>query len=359
MRNKFFEFLFFWIYGIFSAFVPLASFVYLSSLSIFKVRMRFSHWVISLFVFMVFLIKIFESKNLKIFILTFLSYFGFIFIFFFIKYFKVYQYINFKSLFFLFVAITLVDCIAVNFFISAEYLPNYPDVSDNPLQTHIDHFGYQRPYSFGGSSTISSVILLSISTLLIIRREFKVFDLLLLLLCILLFKSGTGFVLTLFFLPLILMIRYRKYGILLFPILVLIFSSIIIYIFTAQDLALRFSGQYLLYILEFKFLQVSELFGEYGLLDYFFGRIGSLDAQAGGYGYKGDFGWLEVVLGYGWFGLSIILSFIFVSFNRINFVPIIILLFGTFHYGVIHNVVGQIVLACFMCIHSGLMYQDK
>lgn len=359
MKNKFIEFLFFWIYGIFSAFVPLASFVYISSLSILKVRMRYSHWFVFLFVFMIFLIKIAESQNLKIFILTFLSYFGFIFIFFFIKYFKIYQYISFKKLFYLLVAITLVDCIAVNFFISAEYLPNYPDVSDNPLQTHIDHFGYQRPYSFGGSSTISSVILLSISSLLIVRREFKLFDLLLLILCILLFKSGTGFVLTLVFLPLILMMRYRRYGVFLFPLLVLIFSSVLIYIFTAQDLALRFSGKYLIYILEFKFLQISELFDGYGVVDYFFGRIVSLDAGADGYGYKGDFGWLEVVLGYGWFGLSIILSFIFISFNRINFIPIIILLFGTFHYGVIHNVVGQIVLACFMCIRTDLVYKEK
>lgn len=359
MKNKFFEYLFFWIYGIFSAFVPFASFVYLSALSVLKVRMRSTQWIIFLVVLMFFLSKLIESQNLRVLILTFFSYFGFIFIYFFIKHSKVFQYISFKNLFFLLVGVTLIDCVIVNFFISPEYLPNYPDVSDNPHQTHIDLFGYQRPYSFGGSSTVSSVILLSISSFLMIRREFNFFHLLLFMLCILLFRSGTGFVLSLIFLPLIILVRYRRYSVILFPFLASVFLSVVIYIFTAENLALRFSGQYLLFIIDFKISQISEIFYGYTFIDYVFGNVVSLDADSGGYGYKGDFGWLEVVLGYGWFGFFMVLSFIFTTLNRINFIPIVILLLGTLHYGVMHNVVGQLVLACFMCFDNKLKYNKR
>lgn len=223
--------------------------------------------------------------------------------------------------------ITLVEAVLINTVIPAHSLPNFPSME---ATSHFVAAGdYQRPYSFGGSASVTSVILVAFLAVSRLgwRGKLLVFS------AISACMSGSGFiVLIIYFIA-----RTPRIGYLLIvPVIIGGIYSANIY---------KISPDYIFFLLDFKFAQISD---SYSSAFLFIGE--PLQASEGNAG--GDFAVLNFLQYNGLIGLLFVLVFFLLKINKINWLSVVILLVGTFHYGVIFFFPGQLTLGYFLNLKS-------
>ena len=107
----------------------------------------------------------------------------------FIIFYYIFQNINIFPLvkvFWLLVFLLIIEALAINTFINARDLPNFPDGG-----THFTSKGYQRPYSFGRNASVSSTIFTVLAAL---RFKMSIKGVVISFVTTCIFASGTGFV---------------------------------------------------------------------------------------------------------------------------------------------------------------------
>ena len=302
---------------------------YLCGLKFFKIKLGLFDCLFTLtLITLLFSNFIFYEPEL---VLTrFRFYFGF---FVFYIFFKSGEGFPFRRFLLLLLIIIPIEAFLINTFISPYDMPNFPN---EEATSHFNLGGYQRPYSFGGNSSVSSsllVILLSLVTMSTFRNYLAV-------ICVFIFSSGTGFIVLLvsILLKRIKIIIIGSFSILL--LVVLFHSDIISFI---DGLGLKLNSDYILVIIDFKINQINVFFDGFSTFDYLFGNLDSLEE-----GYGGDFGWMYFVSGYGIISFMILNLFILSKVTKGTFIPILLSILATFHYPVIFFLPGQIILGYLM-----------
>ncbi|MFT5716043.1 MAG: hypothetical protein ACI9T7_000216 [Oleiphilaceae bacterium] len=328
-------------FTVFAAFFPIGTATYLISPLGIKVRLTTFQWFLILASFMMLLSKLMSYGNYRVILITFFLYFGFIWLLPLFKVFKIYN-LNYKLIYFFYflVFLVLLEGVLVNSIVSPTSLLNYPDVDGMIGQTHINTNGYQRPYSFGANTTVTSTILIVLASMITLGS----FGWIALLFSIIILQSATGMLLFITLISVKLFFSIKSNVVRFFSFIIILSLPILIFKYLDYINA-RLNSDYVFVLIDFKLNQIYGYFHGYTPLEYIFGRISNLDSsQMGSYGYKGDFGWIEVFLGYGFAGFMIIISFMLTYINRENIIPMMLLIIGTLHYGVIHTIVGQFTL---------------
>jgi hypothetical protein len=221
------------------------------------------------------------------------------------------------------------EAVLINTYLSAVDLPNYPkDVA--ALAHLVSAEYYQRPYSFGGNASVASVILVA----LLAGSDLNFKKSLLPISAIISCMAGTGFFMLMIF---IFKKLYKNYKILL--LCFSIFSILILF----SNIIRKFSIDYVFEIVWYKTSQIASSDSIKSSSDFFWGS-----ALVGVGRYGGDFQLLSFIEINGFIGILFFLFFLLPALNRLNFLPVAILIFGSFHYGVIFSLPGQIILGYFM-----------
>lgn len=223
--------------------------------------------------------------------------------------------------------LTVIEALLINTVISANLLPNFPSIE---ASSHFASVGnYQRPYSFGGSASVTSVILVA----LLAGARLGWWGKALVVFANVISMSGSGF----FALFIYFLARVPRKA------LLLIIPAIIFAVYSSEfD---KISVDYLLYLLDFKFEQIKDGYSSEFL---FLGMpMQASDGLAGG-----DFAALTFLQYNGLVGVFIFLWFLILNLNKNNWLPILILSAGTFHYGVIFFFPGQLALGYFLNVKS-------
>lgn len=239
----------------------------------------------------------------------------------------------------LFLAVlTLVEAALINTVIVAASLPNYPAIE---MTSHFVGLGeYQRPYSFGGSASVTSVILAALLAVSNLGWRGKSLVVAAILACM----SGSGFLaLAIYFLA----IAPRALIVLLVPMLMVIIYSGEIY---------KLSDEYLTYLYEYKSNQAMTQIPMDSLLMGVPLEKNADDSAALAIG--GDFAFFSFFMLNGFIGLFFLLAVIFSKINKKNWLSILIMLSGTLHYGVIYFFPGQLVFGYLLNLKSEFEHQE-
>lgn len=235
-----------------------------------------------------------------------------------------------QKIFIFLLVIIPIEALLINTVISAKIMPNFPDAA---ASSHFVFSGYQRPYSFGGNASVSSVLLVVLYSILpnktlLLRLGFFV--------SLALFASGLGAI------AFCLLVLFRQLKI--FAIAAAIFLPIILVFWQAVSSILnavsyKLSVNYITYLIGYKWQQISGMFEGFSLVNYLFGNLQVLDS-----GYGGDFGWLYFSLGYGFFSIMLFVCFLLAKSNKQTIIPVSICLITSFHYPTAFFLSGQIVV---------------
>lgn len=317
--------------GFFNAFFsPLGMLSYLVVIKAVKVKFSLFDTLFILYISAIFLVNLLTSDIVGT-VTTFRFYFGFICFYIF---FKSGQHFPVKGLFLVLLILVPLEAVLINTFISPYNMPNFPS---EEMTSHFNPGGYQRPYSFGANSSVSSSILVILLSMITISKFSKYAGIG----CVFIFSSGSGLM------SLILLGFLKRIKIIaIFSIFILIllatFNTQIIEFIDAHG-SYKVSSTYILFLVEFKIKQIVEHFHGFTFIHYLFGNVDSIKD-----GYGGDFGWLFFVLGYGFISFLFFVSFVLSKATKSTLIPILIALFATFHYPVIFFLPGQIVLGYLM-----------
>lgn len=224
------------------------------------------------------------------------------------------------------------EAFLVNTFISASDMSNYPSPEVEP--THFAQPGeYQRPFSFGGSASVTSASLVSLLAVLQLSLRKSLLPCLAVICCV----SGTGFF------SLLLYIIYRNFkNHRLFIGLIFVFPLF----YLAQSFSIKFSTDYLFYLYELKMNQIStaDFFGPVELL--FGARLSDVS------GMGGDFQLLSFIKLNGFLGIFILFLAVIFNLNRHNWFPIFLMLLGSLHYGLIFYLPGQFIFGYLLTLRG-------
>ncbi len=247
----------------------------------------------------------------------------------------------------------VLEAILINTIVSSEWLPNYPknEIGEFGAQTKIFGF-YQRPYSIGTSSTITSTLVMVLifyvfgftkdsgidkSKVLLI---FSIFTVLILV-------SGTGYVLLLLF-------GVYKIGpfknllsaIISIGMLFLIYYLIFIADIGSLDGLDKISSAYLEFLYYFKIMQIDDvIYYLRAVPDQIF--IGKAFEDSKQLVIWSDFAWLNLFECTGYLGFFITISIFLFKTNRYNYIPIFVFFIGAIHYGAIYSLPGQLLFGYF------------
>lgn len=232
-----------------------------------------------------------------------------------------------KALLFL-SALTLLEAVLINTVIPAELLPNYPSVID--ADGHFNHGGYQRPYGFGGSASVLSVILVAMLAASKLGWKGKSLAISAILACM----SGSGFVaLFIYFLAIV----PSSVTLLLVPAFIgIVYSEIIE----------KISFYYISLLVEFK---TNQIVSEIPMDSLLMGVPLETRPETG---IGGDFAGLSFFALNGFVGLLLLSIFLVANTNKKNWLPLLIMFAGTLHYGVIFFLPGQLMFGYFLNLKS-------
>lgn len=211
-------------------------------------------------------------------------------------------------------ALTILEAVLVNTVISAELLPNYP-----PADPTTPVGAYVRPYSFGGSASVTSVILVALLAISKLGMRGKSLAVAAISAC----ASGSGFVALAIY---CLGISPLFIRLLMVPAFIGIIFSNLIY---------RMSASYISFLLEFKMRQIMS---EMPLDSLLLGAILPYKESMGG-----DFAGLSFLTLNGLIGVMFFGAVISLNINKRNWLPILIMMVGALHYGVIFYLPGQLI----------------
>lgn len=326
MKNRLF------FLGFFSAFIPL--FNALSYFSIFK-RYSFKEsivfylvlmYVLSVLIYGVF----FFDKVLTLSAIRF--YFGFL------VFYVAFKYSTFRfsdAHFRVLCALIILEAVLINTIIDPHVMPNFPDAS---AYSHFNIGGYQRPYSFAGNASVTSLLMVVLFSLL----RFRIGNLIALSFCIALLSSGVG--IFSYFL-LLLYIFSRSFSVFLLLSLAIVVAAYCIFFVGGGigDLAFlssKVSNEYILFLVDFKIEQIRDIYHGFTAMDFLIGNLDNYQRI----GLGGDFGWVYFISGFGFLGLVFIFFFLFSKLNKSNCYPLIMMVIFTLHYPAMFFLPGQVVL---------------
>ena len=250
--------------------------------------------------------------------------------------------------------VVIIEAVLINTILPAQFLANYAttDIGDLVAETKIFGF-YQRPYSIGSNSTITSTLVMVLiyyvfgfAKNLEIKKNNKL--LVVSIFSVIILGSGTGYVLLiLFFIYKIKPFKNWLLGIVSAFMLFFIYYLIFIYDLGAIDGLDKISKLYILLLYELKFIQINEVLIELNhhrnsiFIGRYFQNAQELIIWS-------DFSWLNLLECTGYVGLVTILLFFLTKINTHNYVPIIVFLIGALHYGAIYSLPGQLLIGYFM-----------
>ncbi|CQB50485.1 hypothetical protein [Vibrio cholerae] len=328
MKNRLF------FLGFFSAFIPFLNAI--SYFSIFKkyyFRESIIFYLVLIYVLSVLVYGIFFfDKILTLSAVRF--YFGFLV---FYVAFKYSDFIFSDTHFRVLCALIILEAVLINTIIDPYVMPNFPDAS---AYSHFNLGGYQRPYSFSGNASVTSLLMVVLFSLL----RFRIGNLIALSFCIAVLSSGVGI---LSYLILLLSISISFFSISSF--FVFMFLSLLLFafyifsdVFPIADfsfLSSKISNDYICFLIDFKIDQIKDIYSGFTSLDFFMGNIDNYKRV----GMGGDFGWLYFMSGFGFSGLTFIFSFLLCKLNKNNCFPLIMMVIFTLHYPAMFFLAGQVV----------------
>ena len=226
--------------------------------------------------------------------------------------------------------LTIIEAVLVNTVIPAELLPNYP-IAGTPGH-YAEIGGYQRPYSFGASASVTSVILAALLTVSKFGWRGKSLVFVAILTCM----SGSGFLaLFIYFFA-----RTARIGYLL------LVPAIVGIIYYGLALGLdHISLEYLSFLFDFKMGQIMD---QISMNSLFIG----VPLRGGVDGLGGDFAFLTFIQFNGLVGVLLFLMFLVVNTNKKNRLPLLIMVTGSLHYGTIFFLPGQLMFGYFLNLKS-------
>jgi hypothetical protein len=204
---------------------------------------------------------------------------------------------------------------------------------------------------------VTAVILLS-GFAFTIKKSMPWIDKAIILLASILCFSGTAMMLTVVYAGIVgfqYIISKRGFfgkflAIILFIILALLVLDLFFRDISEYQLIDRFSSDYLIFILNYKLIQINELTYNINYFNFLFGfgdlLLFSESEEIAGYGSRfGDFLMLDFFGRYGFLGLISLLTILLLLIKKSSAVAMLILLIGSFHYHVIFSGPGQIIAA--------------
>jgi hypothetical protein len=329
------------ILALFSTYSGVSGGAYLIFVFLFSInahRVKFSYFDLGLLfaAIVFFFVKFNELGFIDSLILTKYS-FGFLLFFF---YFKQEWFSHNKKIevwLRLLIIFVIIEALLINTVMSPKDFLHFPN---EHLKFMLNHEGYLRPYSIGGNATITGaliVTLLSLMNLELGKTPHKVNKNIMYfftLLSIILVSSGTVFLA----LAIYLVFHWTRIGITVVLLFVLFLqSSYFEYFPILEKISFEYVGSIVVHM-------YSQIEGYFLIYDYSFkGIIFGNSGESLLLG--GDIAIFNYIYYTGFFGILIYLSVIFSGTNRANIIPIILLLFGSMHYGTIFSTPGQIVFA--------------
>lgn len=312
-------------------------------------RKSFSYFSIVLALLIIFYSAVkFLSYETIASLLTIKYFFGF-FLFYLIFLFRNDLTINFVRLAFLISAITIIEALLVNSFIPREIWLHFPMDEFGEIEHKGLFWGiYQRPYGIGTNATVTSTLIVALIAMgdSQQKNQKKTFlELLLPVLAVLVSLSGAGILLLITYYCL----SYIRVALvlscfILIPTL-LILSEADIQYSTFEKISL----QYILYLIDYKTVQISELFNISNAHSIIFGLPWSLSEPMP---LGGDLGYLNV---YNYGGAFVIMFYTvlcaYVLWKDRFSMPLTIILLSGIHYFVLFTLLGHFLFG-YILYHS-------
>ena len=252
----------------------------------------------------------------------------------------------------------LIEAVLINTIIKPEWLLNYPKHGDfedslsNVYETQILGF-YQKPYSIGGNSTITSsiiMVLLFYCYSFYRRILFKSLQstLILAIITIVMLGSGTGYILLLLFLIFkIGPFRNSSNAIISSLVIFIIYYLIFILDIGSTEGFDKISSFYIQNLYDFKIMQFNDDISDL-LLNINQLYIGKKFENASQLIIWSDFAWDNLFYCTGFIGFGITILILIFKTNKYNWIPVLILMIGAFHYAAMYALQGQMLLGYFL-----------
>lgn len=324
------------LYYYFGQFRNVFLFSYLISLrSIFKRKIALINIIILFYLLLIFFLNSYRSS-----IVVSLYYIRLFWgVFFFYLYFSnnIQKKKTIKNVIYLASIITIAEYIVIHIFPNLIFiLPNY--LTDTTFYSWYSQTGYlSGVLSFGGNRTVTGVILLAFHVYSI---QNNLNTKLITFIAMILSVSTTAYVLF------ILYFSIRKLN--MFTLIVFVSIGYLL-LKSLNSLYYRFSLDYLIFLFtEFKYDQIKKAMELLNVdnMTLLFGNINVKieSEEIAGFGlHFGDFLILDYFTIFGWVGLLFFLYFYFKNLNTLNWIPLLLIFIGTFHYHVIFSLPGQII----------------
>lgn len=261
--------------------------------------------------------------------------------------------IDLNQLLLIFCIVVLAEAVLVNTIINPEWLPNYPksDMGELVFETKILGF-YQRPYSIGTNSTITSTLIMVLlfnnySTDKRLTSNGSKGTLILAIITVIILGSGTGYMLFLLFL----IYKIGPFRNSLYAMISCLVIFILYYLIFIADVGSiggleKISSTYLDFLYDFKIEQIDavkrDLLTNYNQL-----YIGKKFDEASQLIIWSDFAWNDLFLCAGFIGLGITSLIFLFKTNKYNWIPVLIFVVGAIHYGAMYSLPGQLLLGYF------------
>lgn len=249
--------------------------------------------------------------------------------------------------------IVIAEAILINTIISPEWLPNYPKGGSGELlfETKILGF-YQRPYSIGTNSTITSTLIMVLmfyifATSKNIKYENSNLLYWLGIFTVIILASGTGYMLLLlFYIIKVGPFKNLVSAIISFTILMIVYVLIFVVDIGSFNGLEKISATYLEFLYNLKIFQIERVIADLYSVDFQI-IIGKAFESSRELIIWSDFAWCDLFLCTGYIGIGVTILIYLLKTNKYNFIPILIFSIGAIHYGACYSLPGQLLLGYF------------
>lgn len=312
---------------------PIAFLSYFFSLFYVRYKLKLLDWFLFLSLFFLLILASLQSgifNSLRV----FGFHWGFIFYYLFFKRFN--KFLNIKNLFYVFSIATIIEGILVNTILEAKNLPNYP------LEEATSHFSsiWQRSYSFGGNSSVTGVLIITLLSLLPFSKlRFLIVSV------VMIFSSSASGIFSFFIYSGFNLRKFWKWSF----FIIIFFIGLTIYILNKRygnevGYFSKVSFDYVSFLFNDKLERLIQSLRDMNITQHIFGTFNPLYAG-------GDFTFLNFYLYHGLSGLIILGSIILTNLSSRNKLPIFLLIFFSLHYYIIFSAPGQIIFGYLLSLN--------
>ncbi|WP_426668519.1 hypothetical protein ACPPVU_20150 [Mucilaginibacter sp. McL0603] len=258
--------------------------------------------------------------------------------------------LNFEKLLFWISVVVIIEAFLINTILPPNLLPNYPknEMVEDAFKTQILGF-YQRPYSIGTNSSITSTILV---LLLFCIEEYKQKSglkiprklLAIATFAVVILGSGVGYILYLLYL----IYRINPFKNILRTIISISAVLVVYVLLFVVDIGAaggldKISNVYMSFLFDFKAAQIDDTLTAFKS-DVSFWLIGQKFDDPKDLIIWSDFAWENLFYCTGLIGFITTIIIFVVKTNRFNLIPLIIFALGAIHYGAMYSLPGQLLL---------------